>query len=98
MEGYDNGSLSPAPVGGRRHKVKKVSAKTIRRTLRKLGMKPKGRVVLKGGEGEAAATPAAPAAPSAPAGGARKTRRSASRASHRGGRKHHSRSLFGLRY
>lgn len=96
MEGYSNaGPLSPAPVGGRRHKMKKVSAKTIRRTLRKLGMKPKGRVVLKGGEGEAAATPAAPAAPSAPAGGARKTRRSAS---HRGGRKHRSRSLFGLRY
>ena len=98
MEGYSNaGPLSPAPVGGRRHHMKKVSAKTIRRTLRKLGMKPKGRVVLKGGEGEAAAaTPAAPAAPSAPAGGARrKTRRSASR---RGGRRHHSRSLFGLKY
>ena len=43
--------LSPAPVGGRRH-LKKVSAKTIKRTLRKLGMKPKGRVVLKGGEGD----------------------------------------------
>lgn len=101
MEGYSNaGPLSPAPVGGRRHKMKKVSAKTIRRTLRKLGMKPKGRVVLKGGEGEAAATPAAPAAPSAPAGGRRKTRRSASRrsASHRGGRRHHRRSLFGLHY
>jgi len=55
-------SFSPAPVGGRRrrshhHKsAKKVSAKTIRRTLRKLGMRPKGRVVLRGGaEGEAAA-------------------------------------------
>lgn len=97
MEGYSNaGPLSPAPVGGRRH-MKKVSAKTIRRTLRKLGMKPKGRVVLKGGEGEAAAaTPAAPAAPAAPAGGARrKTRRSAS---HKGGRRHRSRSLFGLKY
>lgn len=99
MEGYSNaGPLSPAPVGGRRH-MKKVSAKTIRRTLRKLGMKPKGRVVLKGGQADAAATPATPAAPtapSAPAGGARrKTRRSAS---HRGGRKHRSRSLFGLRY
>ena len=100
MEGYSNaGPLSPAPVGGRRHKMKKVSAKTIRRTLRKLGMKPKGRVVLKGGEADTAATPAMPAAPSAPAGGARKTRRSASRsASRRGGRKHHSRSLFGLKY
>jgi hypothetical protein len=51
-------SHSPAPVGGRRHhkSAKKVSAKTIRRTLRKLGMRPKGRVVLKGGaEGEAVA-------------------------------------------
>lgn len=59
-------SFSPAPVGGRRrrsHKVhhhrktaKKVSARTIRKTLRKLGMRPKGRVVLKGGaEGEAEA-------------------------------------------
>jgi hypothetical protein len=42
-------ALSPAAVGGRRH-MKKVSAKTIKRTLRKLGMKPKGRVVLKGGD------------------------------------------------
>jgi len=50
--------LSPALVGGRRrsHKVhhhhksaKKVSAKTIRRTLKRLGMRPKGRLVLKGG-------------------------------------------------
>jgi hypothetical protein len=52
-------SHSPAPVGGRRHRksAKKVSAKTIRKTLRRLGMRPKGRVVLKGGaEGEAAAT------------------------------------------
>ena len=55
-------SFSPAPVGGRRrrsHKVhhhrktaKKVSARTIRRTLSKLGMRPKGRLVLKGGTGE----------------------------------------------
>ena len=48
-------SFSPAPVGGRRRRshhrksAKKVSAKTIRKTLRKLGMRPKGRVVLKGG-------------------------------------------------
>jgi len=44
-------SHSPAPVGGRRHhkSAKKVSAKTIRKTLRRLGMRPKGRVVLKGG-------------------------------------------------
>jgi hypothetical protein len=57
MEGYANPTVlngtagNSAPVGGRRHKLKKVSAKTIRRTLKKMGMKPKGRVVLKGGEG-----------------------------------------------
>ena len=67
-EGYANpttlngsaGNSAPV-VGGRRHKLRKVSAKTIRRTLRKMGLKPKGRVVLKGGEvpaGEAAAAPA----------------------------------------
>jgi len=37
-------------AGGRRHRsLKKVSAKTIRRTLRKAGIKPKGRMVLTGG-------------------------------------------------
>ena len=43
--------LSPALVGGRRHhkSAKRVSAKTIRRTLKRLGMRPKGRLVLKGG-------------------------------------------------
>ena len=30
--------------------AKRVSAKTIRRTLKRLGMRPKGRLVLKGGE------------------------------------------------
>ena len=49
--------LSPVSVGGRRHhkSAKRVSAKTIRRTLKRLGMRPKGRLVLKGGgdkEGE----------------------------------------------
>ena len=59
-------SHSPAPVGGRRrsrhHKsAKKVSARTIRKTLRRLGMRPKGRVVLRGGaEGEAAAVASEP--------------------------------------
>ena len=73
--------------GGRR--LKKVSAKTIRRTLRKAGIKPKGRMVLKGG---AALSPAAVGGDSspAPAGGRR----------HRGTRRHHRksrsrRSLFG---
>jgi hypothetical protein len=62
MEGYANptvlngtaGNSAPvgSVVGGRRHHKshRKVSAKTIRKTLHKLGLKPKGRVVLKGGE------------------------------------------------
>jgi hypothetical protein len=58
MEGYANPTVlngtagNSAPVGGRRHTKshRKVSAKTIRKTLHKLGLKPKGRVVLKGGE------------------------------------------------
>ena len=70
-------SHSPAPVGGRRRKsAKKVSAKTIRKTLRRLGMRPKGRVVLKGGE-EAAKEEAASPPASMPAVGGRR-RRSAS--------------------
>ncbi len=78
--------LSPAPVGGRRH-LKKVSAKTIKRTLRKLGMKPKGRVVLKGGEGEAP-----PAGEGEGAMGGRRRRHT------KKGRKHHRRSIFGMKY
>lgn len=49
----NSSSGNSAPVGGRRHSkkhMKKVSAKTIKKTLRRLGMKPKGRVVIKGGE------------------------------------------------
>jgi catalase (peroxidase I) len=61
MEGYANptvlngtaGNSLPlgSVVGGRRHTKshRKVSAKTIRKTLHKLGLKPKGRVVLKAG-------------------------------------------------
>ena len=57
-EGYANPTVlngtagNSAPVGGRRHRksARKVSAKTIRKTLKHLGLKPKGRVVLKGGE------------------------------------------------
>ncbi len=89
-EGYANPTVlngtagNSAPVGGRRHKsARKVSAKTIRKTLRKLGMKPKGRVVLKGGA-DMAAPAAAPA--EAPKGGRR--RKSA--------RKSGLRKLFGL--
>ena len=60
-EGYANPTVlngtagNSAPVGGRRHRKshRKVSAKTIRKTLKHLGLKPKGRVVLKaGGETE----------------------------------------------
>ena len=60
-EGYANPTVlngtagNSAPVGGRRHRKshRKVSAKTIRKTLKHLGLKPKGRVVLKaGGENE----------------------------------------------
>lgn len=80
-------ALSPAAVGGRRH-LKKVSAKTIRRTLKKLGMKPKGRVVLKGGEGMEAEEPAAAPAPAATA-GKRKTKKGKRSASRR-------KSIFGL--
>lgn len=76
-------ALAPAPVGGRRHHMKKVSAKTIKRTLRKLGMKPKGRVVLRGGDADMG-VPAAEETPVAAAGrrrrGGKKTkRRSASK-------------------
>jgi len=99
MEGYSNAgplngtAANAAPVGGRRHRsLRKVSAKTIRRTLRHMGLKPKGRVVLKGGEGETAA--ATPAAPAATEGGRRhRSRRHRSRHGRR-----HTRSLFGLRY
>jgi hypothetical protein len=91
VEGYANPTVlngtagNSAPVGGRRHAARKVSAKTIRKTLKKLGMKPKGRVVLKGGEAEKMTEPAAAAA--APAmGGRRRTRK----------RKTGLRKLFGL--
>ena len=64
MSGSVSAPLPSAPVGGRRRtSVRKVSAKTIRKTLRHLGLKPKGRVVLKGGDVPAAAEVAAPAAP-----------------------------------
>lgn len=92
VEGYANPTVlngtagNSAPVGGRRRKsVRKVSAKTIRKTLRHLGLKPKGRVVLKGGADMGAPAAAAPAA-EAPKGGRR--RKSA--------RKSGLRKLFGL--
>jgi hypothetical protein len=79
-------ALSPAAVGGRRHPLKKVSAKTIKRTLRKLGMKPKGRVVIKGGEMEAMEKTEMPPPPMA---GKRKTKKAKRSASRR-------KSIFGL--
>jgi hypothetical protein len=100
-EGYANPTVlngsagNSAPVvGGRRHKLRKVSAKTIRRTLKALRMKPKGRVVLKGGE-----APAPEAA--APAMGGRR-RRSRRRGGAEGGRRKTRRKsllskLFGRR-
>jgi len=93
VEGYANPTVlngtagNSAPVGGRRHRksARKVSAKTIRKTLKHLGLKPKGRVVLKGGADMGAPAAAAPAA-EAPKGGRR--RKSA--------RKSGLRKLFGL--
>lgn len=83
-------SLSPSPLsGGRRRHLKKVSAKTIKRTLRRLGMKAKGRVVLKGGDGE---LPEAEEKTETPTAGRRRRRHT--KKTHRRGRK----SLFGLRY
>jgi len=70
--------VNAAPVGGRRRKMKKVSAKTIRRTLKKMGLKPKGRVVLKGGEPTGESEEAA-----APAMGGRRRKRSASASTRR---------------
>lgn len=81
-------ALSPATVGGRRHRMKKVSAKTIKRTLKRLGMKPKGRVVIRGGgvdgteDGE-----------NKDMGGRRRRRHT--KKTHR---RRHRKSLFGLRY
>ena len=105
MEGYSNPTTlngtagNSAPVGGRRMKLRKVSAKTIRRTLKALRMKPKGRVVLKGGEAPAAEA-AAPAA--APAMGGRRRSRRRGGMSYEGGRRKTRRKsllskLFGRR-
>ena len=86
LEGYTpvNGSAgNSAPAGGRRHHhAKKVSAKTIRAHLRKHGLKPKGRVVLKGGDGDTDAPSVDKPPPPPPAGGRRR---------HHGGTKKHRR-------
>lgn len=76
----DTSTPPAAPEGGRRRSrrhskgTRKVSARTIRSTLRKLHMRPKGRVVLKGGDNLNSG-----AGNSAPAGG--RKRRTASRRS-----------------
>ena len=81
-------SLSPAPLtGGRRRHMKKVSAKTIKKTLRRLGMKPKGRVVIRGGTDPEMKEEEPTAATAG-------RRRRGTKKTHRRGRK----SLFGLRY
>jgi hypothetical protein len=73
-------------TGGRRHRsLKKVSAKTIRRTLRKAGIKPKGRMVLTGG---VALSPSPLSGGAMPYGGRRR------RGTRRG--KKSRRSLFGM--
>lgn len=100
MEGAEGGSiaLSPAAVGGRRgrssKKLKLVKKKTVRRMLKKMGMKMRGGVA-----GPAAAVvPASTAdavksvADGAAASGGRRHRKSA-RKSHRRGK-----SLFGMRF
>jgi hypothetical protein len=105
-EGYANPTVlngsagNSAPTGGRRHKLRKVSAKTIRRTLRKMGLKPKGRVVLKGGEAPAAEAAAPAAAPEM--GGRRRRSRRRGGMSYEGGRRKTRRKsllskLFGRR-
>ena len=106
MEGYSNPTTlngtagNSAPVGGRRMKLRKVSAKTIRRTLKALRMKPKGRVVLKGGEAPAAEAAAPAAAPEM--GGRRRRSRRRGGMSYEGGRRKTRRKsllskLFGRR-
>ena len=78
------GNSAPLSGGRRRKSVRKVSAKTIRKTLKKLGLKPKGRVVLKGGDGTTVGDVPAPAV-----GAGRRSRR-------RGTRKSGLRRMFGL--
>ena len=83
--------LSPAAAGGSRKaksvSVKRVSAKTIRRALKRLGMKPKGPVILKGGVDPAPEV--AVGSPGAVQGGSRKTKKAARRRRGRG------RGMFG---
>jgi len=87
MEGGYSTTLPSAPVsGGRRRGTRRVSAKTIKRTLKHLGLRPKGRMVLKGGaEGAAEAEEAA-----MPPSGGRRHRKRGSRT------RRHRRRMFGM--
>ena len=88
--------LTPGLVGGRRRSVKKlklVKKKTVRRMLKKMGMKMRGGAPELAGPGKVAmdapAADAAVKAAAAPAGGRR----------HKSHKKSHRRkSLFGMRF
>jgi hypothetical protein len=100
MEGYSNAgplngtAANAAPVGGRRHRshkksLKLVKKKTVRRMLKKMGLK------MRGGDPTGATADGAKlevAAPAAPVAGGRRHR------SRKHGSRRTTRSLFGLRY
>jgi len=100
MEGYANAgplngtAANAAPVGGRRHhskKLKLIKKKTVRKMLKKLGLKMKG-----GDPTDSTAMGADGAkieAPAAPVGGKKRHH-----TKKHGGKRRHTRSLFGLRY
>jgi hypothetical protein len=84
-------ALSPAAVGGRRRSAKKlklVKKKTVRRMLKKMGMKMRGGAATAGPGAVAMEAPVADAVKEAAAGG---RRRKSHRKSRRGG-------LFGMRF
>jgi hypothetical protein len=86
-------ALSPLPLGGRRRSHKKlrlVKKKTVRRMLKKMGLKLRGGAAGELKPGSLASDPAATGAVVKPAEGGRRRRRT--------GRKSHrrSRKLFGM--
>lgn len=111
MEAYTANSTAgnSAPFGGRRgsrgKKLRMVKKKTVRRMLKKMGMKMRG-----GGEGSVAVTPTQAKAVSEVAGGPDATKLGGGETEEMGGRRHrkrshkrtrgrsHKRSLFGMRY
>jgi hypothetical protein len=87
-------ALSPAAVGGRRRSAKKlklVKKKTVRRMLKKMGMKMRGGAATAGPGAVAMEAPVADAVKDAAAGGRRRSHRKSHRKSRRGG-------LFGMRF